>query len=131
MPRGDAANHACRRGVALLSLTVILLIMGLSLSLVLPRAKNDVKRAKEDELRFVQGEFRRASEKFRARNGRKPVSLEELCCDEKGRRFLRKIYRDPMTGKAEWSVLNREGEFEVRSTSGEMSMGGVPYEQFQ
>lgn len=131
MPRGDQACRPGRHGVALLSLTVLLLIMGFSLSLVLPRAKNDVRRAKEDELRFILGEFRRASDKFTTRNGRRPVTLEELCCDEKGQRFLRRIYRDPMTGKADWAISSQKGEFEVRSTSTDESMGGVPYRQFQ
>lgn len=112
-------------------MTVVLLILGFSLSLILPRANNEARRAKEDELRFALGEFRRAAEKFMARNGRQPLTLEELCRDGDGRRFLRRIYRDPMTGKADWTTLERDGEFEVRSSSRGVSVGGVPYERFK
>lgn len=128
MPRGDPRG---KRGVALLSLTVVLLILGFSLSLILPRANNEARRAKEDELRFALGEFRRAAEKFAAANGRQPLTLDELCRDGEGRRFLRRMYRDPMTGNADWTVLSRDGTFEVRSSSRGMSVGGIPYERFK
>ncbi len=106
-------------------------MLGFSLSIILPRANNEARRAKEDELRFVLGEFRRAVEKFAARNGRQPLTLDELCRDGDGRRFLRRIYRDPMTGKADWTVLNRDGAFEVHSSSRKVSVGGIPYERFK
>ncbi|HOT27769.1 MAG TPA: type II secretion system protein [Candidatus Ozemobacteraceae bacterium] len=131
MPRGDLRGKGERRGVALLSLTVVLLILGFSLSLILPRANNEARRAKEDELRFALGEFRRAAERFAAANGRQPLTLDELCRDGEGRRFLRRIYRDPMTGNADWTVLSRDGLFEVRSSSRGTSVGGIPYERFK
>lgn len=131
MPRGDLDGKGERRGVALLSLTIVLLILGFSLSIVLPRANNEARRAKEDELRFALGEFRRAAEKFAATNGRQPLTLEELCRDGEGRRFLRRIYRDPITGKADWTVLNRDGAFEVHSSSRGVSVGGIPFERFK
>lgn len=131
MPSGDPGGTRGRRGVALLSLTVVLLILGFSLSLILPRANNEARRAKEDELRFALGEFRRAAEKFAAANGRQPLTLGELFLDAEGRRFLRRIYRDPMTGKADWTVLDRDGAFEVHSSSRGVSVGGIPYERFK
>ncbi len=131
MPRGDPRGTWGRRGVALLSLAVVLLILGFSLSVILPRANNEARRAKEDELRFALGEFRRAAAAFAAANGRQPLTLAELCRDGEGRRFLRRIYRDPMTGKADWTVQNRDDTFEVHSSSRGMSVGGIPYERFK
>ncbi|HNW35299.1 MAG TPA: hypothetical protein PKM25_10235 [Candidatus Ozemobacteraceae bacterium] len=131
MVPGDSGRFRAASGAALLALTILLLIMGFSLSVILPRANLDVKRAKEDELRFILGEFRRASEKFSFRNGRHPLSLDELCRDEKGQRFLRRIYDDPMTGKGDWSVRYAPEGLEIRSSSQEESTGGIPYRNFQ
>lgn len=70
------------------------------------------KRDKEQELLFIGGQYRRALAQFDARtpgNARRaPLSLEELLQDPRypaTRRYLRKIYLDPMTGKAEWGLI--------------------------
>ncbi|HEY9071912.1 MAG TPA: hypothetical protein VIV61_16755 [Candidatus Ozemobacteraceae bacterium] len=123
--------HRAGRGVALLALTVALLLSGIALALWLPRANLEVKRAKEEELRFVLGEFRRAAEKFTRRNGRPPVSLEEMCRDGQGRRFLRRIYEDPITGRPDWNVQVSSVGIIVSSSSPETSAGGVPYSRFR
>jgi len=131
MGPGDCPRFRATSGAALLALTIVLLIMGFSLSLALPRANLEVKRAKEEELRFILGEFRRAAEKFSFRNGRQPHSLDDLCRDEKGQRFLRRIYDDPMTGTSDWSVCSSPEGLEIRSSSLEESTAGVPYRKFQ
>jgi len=70
------------------------------------------QREKEQELLFVGAQFRRAIQQFYANTPAKarryPLHLEELLQDPRHpgvRRYLRKIYRDPMTGKAEWGLL--------------------------
>lgn len=70
------------------------------------------KREKEQELLFVGAQFRRAIELFHANTPgkarRHPLQLEELLLDPRHpgiRRYLRKIYPDPMTGKPEWGLV--------------------------
>jgi len=70
------------------------------------------RRERERELLFIGGEFRRAIESYyqdspgAAKNY--PQELADLVLDRRfptPRRHLRRLYRDPMTGKAEWAVL--------------------------
>ncbi len=121
----------CPKGAGLLALTIVLLLLGISLSVVVPRMTNSVRRAKEEDLRFCLGEFRRAVDKFVRANSRQPASIEELLRDGQGRRFLRRIYDDPITGKSDW-VMEGEGTgIVVRSSSLETSLAGVPYKDFR
>ncbi len=108
-----------------------LILLGVGLAVGLPRATHDVKRAREAQLRFILGEFRRAAARFQERHGRIPTGLDELERDASGGRFLRRRYRDPMTGTADWQVEVAGGEFIVRSTSPDTSLAGVPYRHWR
>jgi len=125
--RRCAGKNAGKRGVVLLALVLALVLLGVGLAVAVPRAKSDVQRAKESELRFVLGEFRRAMTRFTERNGRPPLSIEEMIRDSNGIRFLRRIYSDPIAGKAEWDFRGTE----IRSKSSTRSMAGVPYFEFR
>lgn len=69
-------------------------------------------REKELDLLHVGGEFRRAIREYHDNHPqlpeRYPRTLEELT-DPKGelvpRRYLRRVYRDPITGSAEWGLV--------------------------
>jgi type II secretory pathway pseudopilin PulG len=70
------------------------------------------QRDKEQELLFIGDQFRRAIAQFYAHSPGKapryPATLEELLKDPRypvTRRYLRKVYTDPMTGKAEWGLI--------------------------
>lgn len=66
-----------------------------------------VRREKEEELLFRLGEFRRAIARYRADHNRLPKELKDLLEDRTQlatRRYLRRIYSDPITGKADWQV---------------------------
>jgi len=121
-----------RFGAALLVLIVGLILMAIGLSVVVPRAVNDVKRAKEDELRFALREFRTAISKFTERYKRPPKDISELLRSESGEPFLRRNYIDPFTGKSDWiwEVVGPNGPF-VRSNSSETSLSGVEYSNFR
>jgi type II secretory pathway pseudopilin PulG len=74
------------------------------------------QREKEQELLFAGGQFRRAIAQYYANTPGKarryPLHLEELLKDPRHpgiRRYLRKIYLDPMTGKAEWGLVTGPG----------------------
>jgi len=76
-----------------------------------------VRRDKEAELLFRLGEYRRAIARYRQDHGRYPARLEDLLEDKtqlQVRRYLRQIYRDPMTGKADWKldfIVDKAGAF--------------------
>ena len=61
---------------------------------------------------FIGEEFRQAIALYYLRSPGQaheyPKSLEELTADSRFggiQRYLRKVYRDPMTGKAEWGLI--------------------------
>jgi len=71
------------------------------------------QREKEQELLFVGNQFRHAIASYYQRTPgtlkRYPQQLEDLLLDTRYlslQRHLRKIYRDPMTGKTEWGLIN-------------------------
>jgi type II secretory pathway pseudopilin PulG len=77
---------------------------------------HEAQRAREQELRFVGDEIRRAIGLFyeRAPGGAKryPRSLEDLLRDDRylvTRRYLRRIYRDPLTAQPQWGLVPAPG----------------------
>ncbi len=121
-----------RRGVSLLMMTVVIILMAVGLTVVLPRADLEVRRGREEDLRFKLGEFRRAVNKFIRCHNRQPASLDELMRDVDGNRFLRRAYSDPITGVFDWqSGIDSDGRFFVRSSSQQASISGVPYSAFR
>ena len=75
------------------------------------------KREKERELLFVGNQFRRAIQLYYERTPggsarRYPLSLDDLLKDSRQpstRRYLRKIYVDPVTNRAEWGLVPAPG----------------------
>ncbi len=84
-----------------------ILIIGIATAGVAELWSQQVKREKEAELLFRLGEFRRGILLFRADHNRFPNALKDLLLDSsqlRTRRYLRQIYTDPMTGKADWQL---------------------------
>jgi len=86
---------------------------GIALSVVGQVWQTTQTRDKEEELLFVGGEIRRAIELYYVNTPagmteRYPRKLEDLLRDPRyvdARRYLRKIYRDPITSSREWGYL--------------------------
>ena len=69
------------------------------------------KRDKEAELLFRGLAFKRAIKEFYSKNNRYPRQLKELANDRDSskRRFIRQVYKDPMTGGDFKLILGSEG----------------------
>ena len=89
------------RGYAMAALLVGISVMAIVLSMALPVWRTAVKREREAELVFRGEQYAHAIELFSRRNGGFPPSLDVL---EKGR-FIRKLYKDPMTGEGEFQPV--------------------------
>ncbi|HEY7677704.1 MAG TPA: type II secretion system protein [Candidatus Methylomirabilis sp.] len=84
-----------------------LLVMGIATAAIGPVWHTEVLREKEEELLFRLGEYRTAIARYRADRGRPPRELKDLLEDRSQlqiRRYLRKLYADPITGKDDWKV---------------------------
>jgi type II secretory pathway pseudopilin PulG len=91
---------------------MLIAMMGFALTVVAQVWQTAQKRDKEEELLFVGNEIGRAIGMYVANVARYPHNLEDLLKDPGFpgvRRYLRKIYRDPITGRAEWGLVKPDG----------------------
>jgi len=104
------------RGFGYIGLLILVAMMSVALAGAGEVWHTAQQREKEQELLFAGGQFRRAIAQYYANTPGKarryPLQLEELLKDPRHpgvRRYLRKIYLDPMTGKAEWGLVTGPG----------------------
>lgn len=100
------------RGFGYIGVLILVAMMGIGLAAAGEVWRTVQQREKEEELLFVGGQYRRAIAQFYANSPGKarryPLHLDELLQDPRHpgiRRYLRKIYPDPITGKAEWGLV--------------------------
>ena len=93
------------RGFALLLIFAMAGAVAILLYLELPRAVFESARMKEDLLVERGEEYKKAIKRYYVKNKRYPPTMEELE-QSGGVRFLRRKYKDPMTGKDEWRVIH-------------------------
>ena len=127
---GRACDGFGQAGFSLLGLLFVVAGLGIAMAAVGTIWHTASKREKEAELLFVGNQFRQAIESFWNRspgNKRLPRDLEELVTDPRfpnAVRHLRRIYRDPVTGKSEWGLVKQPdgGIAGVHSLSGDAPM---------
>ena len=119
MKKTAPGRRACAGGDAGFTYIGVLLaiaLIGTGLAGTGEMWRTTVQREKEAELLFIGEEFRRAIARYydgtpgTARQ--LPGSLEDLLRDPRYptvRRYLRKIYHDPMTGRPEWGLVRSAG----------------------
>ena len=95
-------RYAEQGGYAMAALLVTLLVMGVLSSIVLPSWSQAAKREREAELVFRGEQYSRAIRLFQKEHpGVFPLNLETLV----EQKFLRRLYKDPMTESGEFLVL--------------------------
>jgi len=99
----------CRRqgeqGYILLMLLFFLTLLIVAMAAAVPYAKVAIKRDKEEELIHRGTQYARAIGRYYKRFGRYPANIEQLE-NTNNMRFLRKRYKDPMTGKDDWTLIH-------------------------
>src|ERR1700739_3828821 len=98
--------HPRESGYVLLALMLTMTLILVALSIEAPRIAQQIKREREEELVHRGKDYATAVKRFVHKNGgRDTVSVEQLE-DTNHVRFLRKKYKDPITGEADWKMVH-------------------------
>jgi type II secretory pathway pseudopilin PulG len=118
--------HKKTRGFTYIGILLAIAIMGFFIAMVSQVWHTAAKREREAELLFAGDQIRRALTRYALSSPggeRYPRRLEDLLRDPRypvPRRYLRQIYRDPMTPSGGWGfVMNGEFIIGVHSLSEE------------
>jgi type II secretory pathway pseudopilin PulG len=102
-------NYETRRkrsgGFAMLLVLLMAAMVSITLYMALPRAAFEAQREKEQSLIDRGNQYKRAIQLYVRQNKRWPAKVEDLE-DTNGKRYLRRRYVDPMTGKDEWRLVH-------------------------
>ena len=107
--RMRAGKH--EQGIAYLALLIAIAVIGVGIAAAGVVWSEASQREKERELLFVGEQFRRAIQLYYESGvleKKYPPTLDALLQDSRfpaTRRYLRRIYRDPMSGTAQWGLL--------------------------
>ena len=111
--RGYPRTHD--QGFTYIGLLFLVVIVGMALTLGSEVWSTNRQREKEQELLFIGHQYRDAIMRYYEQSpfGEKtfPKSLDDLLLDPRNpgvRRYLRKMYEDPMTGKNDWGLVISE-----------------------
>jgi len=105
-------SRRCQQGFTYVALLIVVAVLGVGLAAKGVVWQNAVQRDREADLLFIGQEFREAIALYYLRAPGQvheyPKSLEDLMEDQRFpgvQRYLRRIYRDPMTGQTEWGLV--------------------------
>jgi type II secretory pathway pseudopilin PulG len=101
-------SHHRQRGYTYLTLLFAVAFMGAGLGAASTLWHTAQMREKERELLYVGDQYKKAIEAYFAQGKTYPRELVQLLRDQRVqgmRRYLRKLYRDPVTGKSEWGLV--------------------------
>ena len=104
-PARSRASRSRERGYVLIVMMLFLTLLAIGLTAVAPSLAQRVRREREIELIHRGRQYARAMRLYYRKFGRYPVRLEELD-NTNNIRFLRKRYKDPITGDGEWRLLH-------------------------
>jgi type II secretory pathway pseudopilin PulG len=105
-----------QRGFTYLAVLFLVALAGLGLAATGESWSHSRQREKEAELAWIGEQFRQAIGVYYQRTPgavkRYPEKLEDLLEDKRYptvQRYLRRVYADPMTGKADWGLIAAPG----------------------
>lgn len=92
-------------GYALIFVFALAAMLSLALYVEMPRLALEMQRNREEMLIERGEQYARAIKVFVRKNSKYPQTIEELESFN-GKRFLRRRYPDPLTGKDEWRLVH-------------------------
>jgi type II secretory pathway pseudopilin PulG len=115
-------NHRSERGYVLLTLLLMVAVLTIAAMAIVPTIKFEIRRDREEEMIHRGVQYSRAIRAYYKKFGRYPTRLEDLESTN-NLRFLRKRYKDPVTGK-DFKLLHF-GEVKM-TMSGGIGGGSIP-----
>jgi len=112
---GNVRRKNKEQGYILLTLLLAVTILIISMAVVLPEITFQVKRDREEEMIHRGVQYSRAIRRYVKKFGRYPTRIEDLE-NTNNMRFLRRRYKDPITGK-DFKLLH-VGEVQLMPGSG-------------
>jgi type II secretory pathway pseudopilin PulG len=113
--RSHSAARRSERGYILLMLMLFVALLAIAAGALAPSIAFRVKRDREEEMIHRGVQYSRALRRFVKKTGRYPSRIEELE-NTNNIRFLRRRYKDPITGK-DFKLLH-VGEVQLASSPG-------------
>src|ERR1700687_5939623 len=113
--RAHPAPPCSERGYILLMLMLFVALLAIAAGALAPSIAFRVRRDREEEMIHRGVQYSRALRRFVKKTGRYPTRLEELE-NTNNIRFLRRRYKDPITGK-DFKLLH-VGEVQLTSAAG-------------
>ena len=126
---GNSANVRRRHGFTLIELLVVMAIIGVLLTLAVPRYFRTVQRSKETVLRRDLATVRESIDRYYGDLGQYPDALPALV----DKHYIRSVPVDPFTKSAEtWLVVESDdpdhpGVRDLHSGSPESGSDGSPF----
>ena len=123
------SGDVTKRGFTLIELLVVMTIIGVLLTIAVPRYFRTVERSKETVLKHDLSVLRDSIDKYYADIGQYPEALPVLV----EKHYIRAVPVDPFTKSAEtWVIVPSEdpdhpGVKDVHSGSPESAFGGSPF----
>lgn len=104
-----------QQGYILLTLVLSMAVLSIAAGAIASSLAFQIKRDREEEMVHRGVQYSRAIRNFVKKTGRYPSRLEELQ-DTNGQKFIRKLYKDPITGR----------DFKLLHMSDVASLGAPP-----
>lgn len=92
-------------GFVLLAVLILVALLLIALAVAAPKVAQSIRRDKELELIHRGEQYKRGIKLYYKKFGAYPSSMDQLM-NTNQIRFLRKRYKDPMTGKEDWKLIH-------------------------
>jgi type II secretory pathway pseudopilin PulG len=95
-------------GFTFIGLLFAIAMLGMALASVGIVWSTQIRRDKEAELLWIGNQYRTAIGQYYATGGQFPLTLADLLEDKRFpqvRRYLRRLFPDPMTGQVDWQLV--------------------------
>ena len=102
---GSRHHSRNEEGFLLLGVLFMVLLVTIALAIAAPRIAESIRRDKEEETIHRGKQYARGIQMYFGKYNRYPNSIDQLMKAD-NMRFLRKRYKDPMTGKDDWRIIH-------------------------